>query len=195
VAVAVRRHAFDPVRVGRAECDAWAAYYRRDWLRVLVGIWAMVRYGFALGPVRNLRGAWYVLRANQAWAPLTDNDPESARRYMARFYRLANEARRVRVDPFRAATLEIAWWRVHRQRQRENAPRADLEARLADLYAYVHHAAAEDVRLPARLRAEAADLSDAWVAAGRRMDDPTLARERQALVASYAALREATEPT
>jgi hypothetical protein len=34
-------------------------------------------------------------------------------------------------------------------------------------------------------------LSDAWVAAGCHLDDPTLATERLALVASYAALREA----
>jgi len=32
------------------------------------------------------------------------------------------------------------------------------------------------------------DLSDAWVEAGCDLDDPLLARERRALVASYTAL-------
>lgn len=192
MSAAARRHAFDPVRVGRAECDAWAAYYRREWLRVLGGVFGMVRHGFGLGAVRDVKAAWYVLRANQVWAPYPDNQPEAAHRYMAQFYRLANEAGRLRVDPDRAATLEIAWWRAHRERQRENAPAGDLEARLVDLYSYVYDAAPEHVRLAACLRAEATELSDAWVAAGCRAEDPTLARERQALVASYAALREAT---
>jgi hypothetical protein len=45
----------------------------------------------------------------------------------------------------------------------------------------------------ARLRAEAMDLSDAWVAAGRNLDDPLLARERRTLVASFTALRDSVE--
>ena len=96
-------YAFDPVLVGRAECEAWAAYYRRDWRRMLIGALGMVRHGFALGPIRNLRAAWHVLRANQAWAPYPDNDPAAARRAMARFYRLAVKAGRLNVDPTVAA--------------------------------------------------------------------------------------------
>jgi hypothetical protein len=36
-------------------------------------------------------------------------------------------------------------------------------------------------------------LSDAWVVAGCHLDDLTLARERLALVASFTALREASD--
>jgi hypothetical protein len=36
-------------------------------------------------------------------------------------------------------------------------------------------------------------LSDAWVAAGFHLDDTTLTEERLTLVASYAALREASD--
>ena len=36
---------------------------------------------------RTLRGAWLVLRANQKWAPVPDNDPQAARALMAAFYR------------------------------------------------------------------------------------------------------------
>jgi hypothetical protein len=35
--------------------------------------------------------------------------------------------------------------------------------------------------------------SDAWVAAGCHLDDPRLAEERLALVASYVALRDASD--
>ena len=57
------RFAFDPVAVGRSEYLAWVAYYRRDWLRMLAGALGMVRHGFALGPLRNLKAAWHVMRA------------------------------------------------------------------------------------------------------------------------------------
>ena len=70
------------------------------------------------------------------------------------------------------------------------ASAAELEARLVDLYVYVYDADPDAVRLAADLRAEAADLSDTWVAAGSRLDDPRLARERETLIASYTALRD-----
>jgi hypothetical protein len=38
------------------------------------------------------------------------------------------------------------------------------------------------------------DLSDRWVRAGCHRDDPLLAEERRALVASYSALRLALAP-
>ena len=47
---------------------------------------------------------------------------------------------------------------------------------------------APDVLAAAELRAEAMDVSDAWVAAGCDVDDPRLAQERALLVRSYAAL-------
>ena len=49
------------------------------------------------------------------------------------------------------------------------------------------------VRGAAELRVRAMELSDAWVAAGCRLDDPALAQERLALVASFTALREASD--
>jgi hypothetical protein len=189
-----RRFAFDPVAVGRSECDAWVAYYRRDWLRMLAGALGMVRHGFALGPFGNLKAAWHVMRANQAWAPYPDNDPEAARQHMARFYRMASKAGRLSVDPKIAAELEVAWWRAHRERQHDpNVAEAALVASLVRLYCYVHQAAPHDVRDAAELRVRAMELSDAWVAAGCRLDDPALAQERLALVASFTALREASD--
>jgi hypothetical protein len=188
------RFAFDPVAVGRSECAAWVAYYRRDWARMLVGALGMVRHGFGLGPLGNLKAAWHVMRANQVWAPYPDNDPVAAREHMARFYRMANKAGRLTVDPQIAAELEVAWWHVHRQRQHDAGYDEDaLVASLIRLYCYLYQAGQDDVRRAAELRVEAMALSDAWVVAGCHLDDPTLARERLALVASFTALREASD--
>jgi hypothetical protein len=189
-----QRLAFDPVAVGRSESDAWAAYYRRDWPRMLAGALGMVRHGFQLGPFGNLKAAWHVMRANQAWASCRDNDPDAARRQMARFYRMANKTGRLTVNPRTAAELEVAWWHAHRLHQHDDqVTEEDLVASLVRLYSYIYQAKPDDVRRAAELRVAAMALSDAWVAAGCQLDDPTLARQRLALVASFSALREASD--
>ena len=185
---------FDPVAVGRAECDSWAAYYRREWRRFLISALAMVREGFRLNRRQTMQGAWYVLRANQVWAPFPDNDPDAARSQMASFYALVNQAGRLRVDPVRAAELEVGWWHAHRQHQHDPAISGDdLVAALVELYAYTYDAEPAAVRRAAELRVEAMDHSDAWVSNGCSLADPLLAKERLALVASYTALRDALD--
>jgi hypothetical protein len=193
----------DPVRVGRSECEAWVGYYRRRWAGVLRGVLGMVRHGTGLGPVDGARAAWHVLRANQAWAPYPDNDPAAAVRRMERFYRLLARRSGLRIDARRAALLEVDWWREHRLVQhvadpgpagrRMVADDRPLVAALTRLYAYVHDVPEERVHTAAALRVGAMHLSDAWVSRGCRADDPTLRDQRRLLVASYTALRRATE--
>lgn len=194
----LRRHSprdFDPVELGRLETTAWASYYRHEWRRAVQAFVGMVGAGFGLGPARTLVAAWHVLRANQAWAPVPDNHPEAARAHMERFYALVRDASDLDLDPRRAAELEVGWWRVHRAHQRDSsAGRDELERSLVDLYAYVYSVPVESVRAAARWRAEAMDVSDAWVADGCDLTDPRLAAERRALVASYSALLDAVGP-
>jgi len=185
--------AFDPVAVGRAESAAWVAYYRRQWPAFLRAAVTMVAAGFGMGPVRTVLGAWYVLRANQAWAPYPDNDPEAARRQMRRFYRLLLASGWFGLDPERAAELEVEWWRVHRAHQHGAGEQADLVDALDALYAHVYRVPPGTMRTAARLRAEAMDLSDAWVSAGCPPDEEMLAAERRTLVASFTALRETVD--
>jgi hypothetical protein len=184
--------AFDAVAVGQCETDAWAAYYRHEWAAFLRASVGMVAAGFGMGRRDTLRGAWLVLRANQAWAPFPENDPARARELMRQFYELVATDGSLELDPARAASLEVEWWRVHREHQHDGDVTADdLVAALVDLYAYVYTTEPERVRPAAVWRVEAMDLSDQWVRAGCSRSDPLLAAERRALVASYAALRDA----
>jgi len=189
---AVRRP-FDPVAVGRAECAAWAAYYRHEWLTFLRAALAMVSAGFGMDRARTVRGAWYVLQANRAWAPYPDNDPDQARAYMRRFYQLVLESGWGGPDPVRAAELEVEWWRLHRAHQHGTAGLDELVAALDALYSEVYLVPPGTMLAAARLRAEAMDYSDAWVQAGKDPADPLLARERRALIASFTALRDAVD--
>jgi hypothetical protein len=187
-------HLFDPIAVGRLETTAWASYYRRQWSRFLPAAVGMVRAGFGMSRRRTLIGAWWVLRANQRWAPYPDNDPGAARQYMRRFYALVANSGYPHLDPIRAATLEVDWWRVHRLHQHStDLTEDDLTQALVDLYAYVYRVAPVAVRDAARLRMQAMDVSDRWVEAGCDLTDPLLAEERRLLVGSYTALRDAVE--
>ena len=139
---------------------------------------------------RTVAGAWLVLRANQVWAPYPANDPDKARSLMARFYALLRRSEAGTFDPARAAELEVEWWRVHREAQHGagSGPSEALATALADLYAYSYSVDPSAVRQAAALRAEAMDVSDAWVEAGCDPSDGRLARERALLVRSYSAL-------
>lgn len=188
-AVAPHR-AFDPRRVGRLETDAWVTYYRREWLRFLRAAVGLTRHTFGLPWPETVWGAWLVLRANQLWAPLPDNDPDGARRCMERFYTLIVRRYGERISPEQAARHEVEWWRVHREHQHdlEAGDATALVEALATLYAYVYSVAQDDVRLAAEQRALAMDYSDRWVREGCDPDSPLVPLERAALVRSYAAL-------
>jgi hypothetical protein len=183
---------FDPVAVGESETEAWASYYRHEWGSFLRSAVAMVREGFGMSTPRTLLGAWWVLRANQQWAPFPDNDADGARRSMGRFYALVARTGGLAIDPVRAAAYEVEWWRVHRAHQHdEEVSEEQLVTALVDLYAYVYAAPRDLVRPAAAARVAAMDLSDAWVRGGSRREDPLLVAERGKLVESYAALRTA----
>jgi hypothetical protein len=187
---------FDPRRVGDLECDAWVAYYRRHWGTLLRASVGLTRHAFQLNWVDTLRGAWWVLRANQLWAPYPDNDPEGAERRMRRFYRMVARRHQESFDPEEAAKLEVGWWRLHRELQRGGTETEDAElvAALAALYACVYSVPLDEVRLAGRERAMAMRHSDVWVAEGCDPDSPLLAEERAALVRSYEALLAAVRP-
>jgi hypothetical protein len=187
---------FDPERLGSLECRAWVAYYRREWWALLRASVGMVRVGFRMPWPRTLWGAWLVLRANQLWAPVPDNDPDGARRCMARVYGLVSRTRGAPLDVVEAARREVEWWRAHRAVQRgPDAERADRRAELTEalaaLYAFVYDVADETVTAAAELRARAMDESDRWVADGADPASPLVADERRLLVESYTALRDA----
>jgi hypothetical protein len=189
---------FDPLRVGRLECEAWVAYYRRRWASFLWAAVSLTRATFGLSWPATLRGAWLVLRANQLWAPQPDNDPEGARRCMREFYALVARRHGEGFDVSEAARLEVEWWRLHRElgdRHREEAgdgldpeERALSEA-IAALYAHVYNVERESVREAADLRALAMRHSDRWVADGRDPASPLIALERGELIRSYSSLR------
>jgi hypothetical protein len=184
---------FDARRVGELECDAWVAYYGRRRAAFLQASFGLTRESFGLSVPDTLRGSWWVLRANQAWAPVPDNDADGARRYMGRFYRMVGKRQGESFDPVEAARLEVEWWRVHRELRYDDgeADERPLIEALIQLYTYVYSVPADSVGTAARERARAMIHSDRWVDAGRDPESPLIVQERTALVRSYESLLDA----
>jgi hypothetical protein len=182
---------FDPVRLGGYEADAWVAYYHRRWMTFLRASLGLVREGFGLPFTHTLRGGWLVMRANQAWAPYPDNQPDRARALMRQFYALVARTNRETFDLDAAARLEVEWWRVHRYLQRESPDGSvePLTQALAELYAHVYGVPLAEVREAAAHRAEAMRISDGWVEAGQDPASPEITRERDELIQGYRLLR------
>jgi hypothetical protein len=182
---------FDPFRIADLEYRMWVAYYLRRWTHMLAASVRLLRLGFGTDLPRLLQGAWLTLRAVRLWAPFPDNDPDGAQACMRELYALVRHRFGEPADPARAASLEIDWWRAHRQRQYAPDP-AETGDELVDsvtrLYCYLFGEPEVVVRPAAVHRVRAMDLSDQWVREGCLPDSPLLPLEHAALVRAYAAL-------
>jgi hypothetical protein len=109
---------------------------------------------------------------------------------MRRFYTLLARDQGLRIDPRRAAVLEVRWWHEHRvlQRERTDGDEGALVAAVCDLDAYLYGLPAHRFEAAARARALAMRLSDAGVADRCEPADDRLPRERLLLVESYTRL-------
>jgi hypothetical protein len=190
-----RHRSFDPGVVGKLEAAAWVAYYRRDWLRFGRAAVTLARRTFGLSWPATIASSWFVLRANQLWAPFPDNSPECAQRAMERFFRIVQRQSGEPFDPAVAAALEVQWWRVHRDMHHTSIADGEhvLTEAIASLYAYVYRVPTASVRVAAKQRALAMRHTDRWVRGGCGPDGPLIDEARDALIRSYAALLAAVQ--
>jgi len=181
---------FDPPVLAALESAAWVAYYRRQWPALLRSAITLSRHTFGLSWPATLWCSWYALRAIQLWAPLPDNDPEGSRRALERFYRIVQHGSAEQFDPATAASLELEWWRVHREHQYAAGPgdSTELAEALARLFSHLYGVPESSVRPAAEQRALAMVHSDRWVREGCRPDSALIEQARVTLVGSYAEL-------
>ena len=178
--------AFDPETTGRLEQRAWAYYYYRQWPQLFDVLLRLSRSQFNLSLPQAVYASYLATQAQVVFARQGDQDG-LAEDYMRRFYEYVREPVGGRYDPARAAELEVRWWVVHRQRER-NPDRAALVDALAVTYAEVYQRPAERMREAAEARALAMDLSDQWNREGKDPASPLLEQIADLLVVSYRAL-------
>jgi hypothetical protein len=155
---------FDPEAVGRYEGEGWAAYYDRNWPRVL---WLMVRLNheqFGMAWPTAVAAAYDTVRAAAAFAPV-DNDLAATRRYLGRFFAKARRSTQIQAGAATLADLELDYWVVHRElaNRRKQRPDADITPMvdsLAALHAALFNSTPARMRVSAALRALAAARVD-----------------------------------
>jgi len=111
--------------------------------------------------LRSMQASYYTVRAMLAWAP-ADNDRETMRAYVHKFYRLAaNYGKGLRFNPKEAGDREYVYWDLHRKRALDPTgdPQPYIEC-LAKLHSTLFNLTIEQARPSASLRAQATDAID-----------------------------------
>ena len=127
---------FDPVRVGTIEQEAWAAYYQREWARLLQLMLDMIQGQFGLSPAQALEAPYFTTQAQVVWADRGARGGEAEYLMRHSMRSCASKRSASRRGPGRQPRSPN-WWAVHRNRDQYPDSSALAQA-LADLYAEVY---------------------------------------------------------
>jgi hypothetical protein len=159
------RRALDPDEVSYCETAGWAAYYDRDWPRVLRLMVRLNRAQFGMGLAEAVAAAVDTVRATATFAPAANN-LKATHRHLTRYFARARRSAGIATDATTLADHELDYWVIHRElANRRKADRADddlalLVDALARLHAAVFGSTPERMRVSAALRALAAARVD-----------------------------------
>jgi hypothetical protein len=180
----------DPHKLAYYEKENYVAYYQKDWLKLLRVSVGMVKEAFGLSWLQAIYGAYWIARAEVAFAPFPNNDIPRTEAYVKRFYQFIQRVHGEDFDVDNATRLEVNWWGIHRKLF-GNAENQELVDALRCLYEEIYGATPEKFKQAAYQRAMGMLYSDRWVNAGKPADSILLLQEEEALFMGYKALKEA----
>jgi hypothetical protein len=157
--------AFDPVSLGAQETEMWRAYYDRKPVRLFFELSHMLREQFGFPPIRSILGAVHASRAAFVFKDGKNRtDYEKAlpmlREYFSEIHRTGN----IDFDVQRAASAELEWWIVHRERA--GYPPDALGNACAEAASILYNIPAGSAAEHGRLRAAAMVVRDTCAATG-----------------------------
>lgn len=179
---------FNPGMIGFIEARLWHAYYARHWSRVGLLTYRLVRGQLGLRPWSALIATGHVARAARAWAPL-QNDPETTKRELRRFYRAVARATGAPFDADAAGNAEFDYWRIHRDMV-GHPRREPLILALARIPATLYEAPVEAMLPSATERERVVRLVDEIILGRRRSTEVAWREIAAALSRSYLLLAE-----
>jgi hypothetical protein len=150
---------FDPAEVARLETEMWRSYYDKNPALLFWQLAGGLRQQFhapfwrSFGLAFQATRAAFVFKQGQSTA-----DYQQALPVLVDYYQSIQELSSVSFDTRRVAKLELAWWIVHRQRDRYTY--ANLADALAQTSAALYSQPVAHFRTYARLRADAMKLCD-----------------------------------
>jgi hypothetical protein len=150
---------FDPEEIARLDTDMWRSYYDKQRVKLFNQLVVLLRRQYHMRVARS-----YVVAFHAAKAAFIFKDGKNRQDYeralpdLVEYYQAIRNISQTPFDVNRAATLELEWWIVHRERQ-QHAP-GDLDRALADLAAEIYQLPATKFAEHARYRAEAMIIRD-----------------------------------
>jgi hypothetical protein len=180
---------FDSEEVARLDTLMWRSYYGRARVRLFLQLGEVLRTQYRLPFWQSQRAAYRAARAAFVFKQGRSRaDYEQALPDLRSFYTQLREASSTEFDVNEAARLELEWWIVHRERERQ--PAGALERALAEAAAAMYRVPAERFSEYARLRAEAMRIRDTRAEAGG-VSEEDWQRIDELLRASWRALHRA----
>ena len=150
---------FDPETVARLDTEMWRSYYDKERLKLFNQLAHLLRQQYHMPVARSYVVAFHAARAAFVFKDgKRHTDYERALPDLVAYYQAIRNVSQTPFDVNRAATLELEWWIVHRERQWR--PTGDLDRALADLAAEVYQLPAAKFSEHARYRAEAMTIRD-----------------------------------
>lgn len=155
----------DGREVARLETAMWRSYYEHHPVRLFLELTRTLRSQFHLPFWRSTLGAYHAARAAVIFQRgRFRGDYRRALPDLDSYYVLIRRSSTIAFDPGSAASLELEWWIVHRERARHTP--ADLERALAQLQSEIYRLPEARFTEHAHARAEAMLLRDARAESG-----------------------------
>ncbi|CDY74356.1 hypothetical protein BGLT_00643 [Caballeronia glathei] len=151
---------FDPVAMGTLEAGMWRSYYDHQPLALFSDLAQTLRTQYGFPFLRSYVGAYFAASAAFTFKDgKSRSDYERALPELRTYFRMIRNTVAPKFDADRAATLELAWWVVHREHERHSAD--TLARACAEAASAVYLVPVEATLAHGRLRAHAMLIRDA----------------------------------
>ena len=181
---------FDPRELGRLDTEMWRSYYDRHPVRLFSQLAGLLRTQYHAPFFRSNLMAYYAAKA-----ALVFKEGHNRAEYTHALPHLINfyaAIERMSTTPFNvedAASLELEWWIIHRQRATHQS--GDLEKVLAETAAAIYHVSPARMMDYARLRGRSHCASVTKVPKPVAFPKPTGPAFQQLLYDSWQSFRKA----
>lgn len=156
---------FDPEEIGRLETEMWRSYYDRESAQLFFQLAELLRTQFQFPSLRSYRTAYFAAKAAFVFKDGNNRrEYQQALPYLESYFGAIRGIGNLEFNVQRTARLELEWWIVHRERDR-NPPGA-LDRACAEAAAALYQVSPESTREHGRLRAAAMIIRDARAASG-----------------------------
>ena len=154
---------FDPGEIAHLDTVMWRSYYERRSSDLFLQLAELMRLQFHFPLLRSNHVAAYAAKAAFIFKDGHDRaDYERALPYLECYFQEIHDISDRPFDVQRAATLELEWWIVHRERGRHEE--GDLARAVAEAGAELYQVPADKLMEYGRLRADAMKIRDAKAA-------------------------------